>query len=72
MIALTAEFFIRSIYYNTVNVTAGEYTVKRVMEKNGGRWLVPANPKYPNIEITETDNFSVWGVVTFIIHKPVY
>ena len=50
----------------------GEYTVKRVMEKNGGRWLVPANPKYPNIEITETDNFSVWGVVTFIIHKPVY
>ena len=65
----------------------GEYTLKRVCRKGGTLWLVPANPEYPEIEITEGDDFnpeypeieitegddfSVWGVVTYIIHKPVY
>lgn len=50
----------------------GEYTVKRVEEKNGSRWLVPANPDFPELEITEGDEFCVWGVVTYIIHKPIY
>ena len=50
----------------------GEYTLKRVCRKEGTLWLVPANPEYPEIEITEGDDFSVWGVVTYIIHKPVY
>lgn len=48
----------------------GEYTVKYVVKKDNRCWLVPANPDYPEIEITEGDYFSVWGVVTFIIHKP--
>lgn len=50
----------------------GEYTLKRVAKKNGSLWLVPANPEFPEIKITDTDDFSVWGVVTYIIHKPVY
>ena len=50
----------------------GEYTVKRVMEKSGTRWLIPANPDYPDMEIKEGDDFSIWGVVTYIIHKPIY
>lgn len=49
----------------------GEYTVKRIQEKDGKQWLVPANPAYPNIQITDGDAFSVWGVVTYIIHQPV-
>lgn len=48
----------------------GEYTVKRVVADAEGRWLVPANPDYPRIEITDGDQFSVWGVVTFVIHQP--
>lgn len=48
----------------------GEYTVKRVLESEGRRWLVPANPHYQRIEITDGDSFNVWGVVTYIIHKP--
>lgn len=48
----------------------GEYTVKRVSIKGGRGWLIPANPDYPKIEITPEDRFSVWGVVTYIIHKP--
>lgn len=48
----------------------GEYTVKRVIEDSEGLWLVPANPEYPKIKVTEGDDFSVWGVVSYIIHKP--
>jgi SOS-response transcriptional repressor LexA len=49
----------------------GEYTLKR-FEKDGEGcgWLVPANPDYPRIRITEDDSFSVWGTVSYIIHKP--
>ena len=47
----------------------GEYTVKFVARENDAVWLVPANPDYPKIKVSEDDDFSVWGVVTFIIHK---
>jgi len=48
----------------------GEYTLKRVtQEKDGSRWLVPANPDFPRFPITDGDAFSVWGIVTYIIHK---
>jgi DNA polymerase V len=32
-------------------------------------WLLPANEKYPPIEVTESNDFTVWGVVTYIIKK---
>ena len=48
----------------------GEYTVKYVRQDKEGRWLVPANEDYPRIRINEGDDFSVWGVVTYVIHKP--
>jgi len=47
----------------------GEYTLKHFLEEEGQGWLVPANPDYPRIPIAEGDNFSVWGTVTYIIHK---
>lgn len=48
----------------TVN---GEFTVK-FLKKNAYKcWLVPANSKYKEIEITEEMNMQVWGVVTHII-----
>lgn len=48
----------------------GEYTVKRLAWRNGTGWLIPANPDYPEIQIMPDDDFSVWGTVTFIIHRP--
>lgn len=48
----------------------GEYTIKHVVKDGEGLWLVPANPDYPRIKIEEGDEFSVWGVVTYVIHKP--
>jgi len=48
----------------------GDYTLKRFVKKDGEGWLVPANPNYPEIKVTEDDTFSIWGTVTYIIHKP--
>ncbi len=48
----------------------GEYTLKRFEKRNGGEgWLIPANPNYPEIRVTGDDDFSIWGVVTYVIHK---
>lgn len=47
----------------------GEYTLKHFIEDGGQGWLVPANPAYPRIPVTEGDDFSIWGTVTYIIHK---
>lgn len=47
----------------------GEYTLKHFVLEEGQGWLVPANPEYPKIRITPEDDFSVWGTVTYIIHK---
>ena len=32
-------------------------------------WLIPANPKYRPIHVTEGNDFTVWGIVTYIIKK---
>jgi len=48
----------------------GEYTLKHFLRSDKGHgWLVPANPDYPRIEVKESDDFSIWGTVTYIIHK---
>ena len=48
----------------------GEYTLKRFIKRDGVGWLVPANPEFPEIMVTAEDQFSVWGTVTYIIHRP--
>lgn len=48
----------------------GEYTIKYVHTREGRGVLVPANPDYPEIPVEEGDSFSIWGVVTYVIHKP--
>ena len=48
----------------------GEYTIKHVVQEGNRAWLRPANPDYPEIEIHPEDDFSVWGTVTYTIHKP--
>lgn len=47
----------------------GEYTLKHFVEENGTGWLVPDNPKYPRFKVNPEDDFSIWGTVTYIIHK---
>jgi DNA polymerase V len=47
----------------------GEFTLKYIYIREDGIVLKPANPKYPEIEITEGVDFKMWGVVTYIIKK---
>lgn len=47
----------------------GEFTLKRVRIEPGRIMLVPANPKYPVIEIAAGQDFAVWGVVRWIIKQ---
>jgi len=47
----------------------GEFTVKRISCQDTGLLLMPANEKFQPIRITEENDFLVWGIVTYIIHK---
>jgi len=46
-----------------------EFTVKRLRLESDCLYLVPENPDYPLLRVTEHNQFMVWGVVTFVIKK---
>ncbi len=46
----------------------GAFTVKRLIHKSTGSFLMPANPDYPPIPITASDDVRIWGVVIRVIH----
>jgi DNA polymerase V len=47
----------------------GELTVKRLKIKNRRVILVPENPDYPEIDLTDREDAVIWGVVTYVVHK---
>jgi len=47
----------------------GEFTVKRLKLKGKHLWLIPENPNYNAIKITEDNHFMIWGIVTNVIKK---
>jgi DNA polymerase V len=51
-----------------IAVVNGEFTVKRIQFHLGKISLLPENPAYSPIYI-DHENFEVWGVVTYVIHK---
>jgi DNA polymerase V len=53
-----------------VAILNGEFTVKRFVKDRNRIFLQPENKKYKNIEISDEDDFKIWGVVTFVIHNP--
>lgn len=52
-----------------IAVVNGEFTVKRILKRKGQVSLMPENPLYSPIVITEEIDFEVWGVVTHVIKK---
>jgi DNA polymerase V len=46
-----------------------EFTVKRFYRRGGVVKLVPENPIYPTRLIKGEDDLTVWGVVTYNLHK---
>ena len=48
----------------------GEFTVKYLRKNKFKCWLMPANRKYPEIEVTAEMEMKIWGVVTSIVINP--
>lgn len=47
----------------------GEFTLKRIKKKGNQLYLVPANSDFQPIPIKDDDDFSIWGIVTYIIKR---
>ncbi|MCX7879442.1 MAG: translesion error-prone DNA polymerase V autoproteolytic subunit [Ignavibacteria bacterium] len=52
-----------------VCVIDGEFTVKRLQIENDELYLAPENGSFDLIKVSEFQDFKVWGVVTYVIHK---
>ena len=47
----------------------GEFTLKRLAVEKDSIYLMPANDEFKPIKITEENDFLVWGVVAYVVHK---
>ncbi|WP_165077238.1 MULTISPECIES: translesion error-prone DNA polymerase V autoproteolytic subunit [unclassified Desulfovibrio] len=57
--------------HNRVVIAAldGELLVKKLCRKDGRVLLQPANPDYPEFDITEREYAHIWGVVSHVVHR---
>lgn len=51
-----------------VAILNGELLVRRFHKNFSSAFLIAENDRYKNINLAEFTNFSVWGVVTYVIH----
>jgi|UPI0000393B83 DNA polymerase V len=52
-----------------IAVLDGELTVKRLKKEGDRLLLVPENPDYSPVDVSGREDFSVWGVVTCVLHR---
>lgn len=52
-----------------IAVLEGEMLIRRLEISNEKKRLLPATKKLSAIEINDSNTFSVWGVVTYVIHS---
>ena len=52
-----------------IAVVNGDLTVKRIRKEKGKVYLEPESDEFKPLEISETTDCQVWGVVTHAIHK---
>lgn len=48
----------------------GEFNIKFVRKRGDRVYLVSANDAYPPMRVDPEDDFLLWGVVTYVIHRP--
>ena len=53
-----------------IAVLHGELTVKRLHKRHQTLCLVSDNAQFAPIQISDTTGFEIWGVVTYVIHRP--
>jgi len=52
-----------------IAVLDGELTVKQLKKEGDRLLLVPENPDYSPVDVSGREDFSVWGVVTCVLHR---
>jgi len=52
-----------------IAVLDGEFTVKQLLHTPEGQILRAAHPSYPDMHIKPEQDFSIWGVVQWNVHK---
>lgn len=52
-----------------VAVFNGEFIVRRLRLDESAQFLVAENPHYSPIQIKKESDFSIWGVVTYVLHQ---
>lgn len=52
-----------------VAVLEGGFTVKQLLHTPDGKVLRAAHPDHPEVRIEPEQDFSVWGVVQWNVHK---
>ena len=45
----------------------GEFTVKRIIKKEGELYLKPENKNYKELELKDESELILWGIVTYVI-----
>ncbi len=51
-----------------VAILNGELLVRRFHKNFSSAFLIPENNRYKSINLSEFSDFTVWGVVTYVIH----
>jgi DNA polymerase V len=52
-----------------IAVINGELTLKRLLMTGDEVWLMPENPEFQPLQITDGMELQVWGVVAHVIHS---
>ena len=52
-----------------IAVIDNEFTVKRLVYRATRPWLIPCNPEFSEIELSEDMDTIIWGIVTSVIHQ---
>src|SRR6476469_5706282 len=52
-----------------IAVLDGEMLIRRLEISQGKKRLIPATKKLSAIDISESSAFSIWGIVTYVIHS---
>jgi DNA polymerase V len=47
----------------------GEFTVKRIQLQKDCLYLMPENPNYAPIKVTQENQLIIWGIVTYVIKR---
>jgi DNA polymerase V len=53
-----------------VCVIDGEFTLKRISKVGGKIYLLSENKDYKPIEVRENCDFSIWGILTWVLNQP--